>query len=317
MDYREGEPFRSDKGYATGLIYGFLSMLSDWLPSIDRPTRALLFFDGSPKRRRVVDPTYKVKDPQAFPSPGSDYRPIQLTDGFKAEGECDVISHILGLFGIDTIYDRDEEADDLIASYVYQHPKDIHIIISSDKDFFQIVSDSVILYRPGVEGDRFFDAARTEEYMYKRYKVHVAPNGVRMFKSLTGDPSDGIVGVPRLRKRVIAPLCSLPTVEAVYATGLPGFSKLEKEHTLALRERVNLNFELVGLFKALNLEPMRTHLEPDHELAVQILREDLQIHGVDVRALRFGSVGKSRYSDAVVTTAPVSGLMPDNFLDDL
>ena len=36
------------------------------------------------------------------------------------------------------------EADDLIAGWIQQHPNDKHVIISSDSDFAQLVSDNVL-----------------------------------------------------------------------------------------------------------------------------------------------------------------------------
>jgi 5'-3' exonuclease len=308
---RDEDPFISKTGYPTGLIYGCLSMLSDWLPAIANPTRALFFLDGVPKRRRDLDPTYKVKeDTEEIWMTNA---PFKLLDGFEAVGETEIIAHILQLFGVDSIYDKFEEADDLIASYVKSCSGEIHVIMSSDKDFYQIVSDTTILYRPGVEGNRFFDAERAEEHMYQLYKAKVPPASVRMFKALTGDSSDGIVGVPRLRKKVAAPLCGLPSVDAVYATGLPGFSKVEKEKAESLREKIRINFELTGLVQDIDVESMRQHLEPNPELALKILHNDFQIYGVDPQSFRFCAPGRVRVEPAV----PVKGLMPAGFLDDI
>lgn len=292
-------------------------MLSDWLPAIDRPTRILLFLDGVPARRRALDPTYKLRDPSEPSFPGHKVTPIKLIDGFEAQTPIDLVSHILQLLGVDTFYSPTEEADDLIASYVHQRQDQVHVIISSDKDFYQIISDSVIIYRPGVKGERFYDAERAEEHMYELYKTRVPPSGIRMFKSLTGDPSDGIIGVPRLRKKIAAPLCSLPDVDAVYATGLPGFSKAEKEKAEFLRERVKLNFELAGLYKDLQLNPLRQHLNPDFDTAFRILREDLQIYGIDSQSFRVANSSHIRIGPPVPMQMNIPGLMPDGFLDDI
>lgn len=53
------------------------------------------------------------------------------------------------------------EADDMIARWIQLHPDDNHVIISSDRDFFQLLSDKVKMY-DGVRGwtistDGYFD----------------------------------------------------------------------------------------------------------------------------------------------------------------
>lgn len=53
------------------------------------------------------------------------------------------------------------EADDMIARWIQLHPDDSHVIISSDRDFFQLLSDKVKMY-DGVRGwtistDGYFD----------------------------------------------------------------------------------------------------------------------------------------------------------------
>ena len=304
--------FSSDSGYPTGLIYGSLKMLSTWLNEIDRPTRAVLFLDGKPTRRRNIDHTYKVKI-DCGPPVGRDDRSISLSDGFVATNEVDVFAHILQLFGIDYIYHPNEEADDLIASFIKQNSNDLNIIISSDKDFFQILSDKVIAYRPGVDGNRFFDAEKAEEYMYEKYGANMSVSSVRMFKSLTGDKSDNINGIPRLRKKVIAKLCSADSVDALYETGLPGLSKLEKEKVESMRDVITTNYELVGLIQDIDVESMRHHIDPNPDMANKILSNDLQINLIDTFVFKFCHKYRVITSDSSV----VIDSIPNSVFDDL
>ena len=288
----------SSGGYPTGLIYGVLSMLADWVPSISRPTRMVFFLDGVPKRRLAMDPGYKFKEESDMP--GKSDTPLRLSDGYEARNELDVIVHVMKLLGADFCYHPDEEADDLIASYVRSRFDDMCVIISSDKDFYQILawSDRVVIYRPGLKTNRFFDAERAEEDMLTRFKVRVPPSNIRMFKALTGDSSDGIVGIPRLRKRVAAPLCRFESVDELYGSDFPGFSKAEREKAAALKERIRLNFELIGLNDRLDLGPILQDSEPDFKAASRILKEDLGITTVYPHVFRFEEPGTVRLSPA-------------------
>lgn len=280
------DPLRSPSGYPTGIIYGFLSMLADWVPSISSPTRMDVFFDGVPRRRLAADPTYKQKEDGALKF--SDAR-LLLSDGYDAQDEFDVLRHLLCLLGADVYRHPDEEADDLIASYVASRPDDLHVIISSDRDFYQLLDTGrVVLYRPGVSGNRFFDAERAAEDLEKKFGAPLSPSNIRMFKALTGDPSDGIAGVPRLRRKVAALASSHDSVESLFASGLPGFSAAEREKAVGMRDRIFLNWDLIGLRSDIDLGPARTPGLYDHAAASSVLKKDLGIHRVYPHLFEFG-----------------------------
>jgi len=235
-----------------------------------------------------MDPGYKAgRDAHGIKMSPSDDMPLMtLRDGRTVRGEMDLLSHIIRMLGFDVYHDPREEADDLIASFVHSRPGEVHIIVSSDKDFFQLVDDRVVLYRPGHDG--FFDAERVGDHMEKLYKVRVLPSQIRMFKSLTGDSSDSIPGVPRIRKKLAAALCSHPDVSSLYASGLPGLSKAEREATVSLRDRVALNFDLVGLDSSLDVEACRRPGSEDVSAAKDLCREDLGMKSIDFSGFKIG-----------------------------
>ena len=81
------------------------------------------------------------------------------------------------------------EADDIIG-YVSQYPKfreHQKVIVSSDKDFFQLCSGQTILYRP-IQKTILNESRVTEEY-----GIH--PNNFALARAICGDPSDNIKGI--------------------------------------------------------------------------------------------------------------------------
>lgn len=296
---REGlDPLTSNQGYPTGVIYGSLSMLTGWLYEIENPSGISVFFDGVPKRRIEIDPNYKkdrdfterglkMSDPSK-----SGRKPKKLVDGYEAECEIDILAHILGLAGCQVYHDAEEEADDLIASFVKSHADEVNIIVSDDKDFFQLLTNPrVIIYRPGGKDGRFYDAEKAEQHWARlnKGKHPAVPVGsVRMFKSLCGDSSDGIVGIERLRKKVAVPLCYLASVDQLYASGFPDWSQSEKEKALFLRNRIRINYELVGFHDDVELEKSRRKVDKDLPMAKLILTDDLNINGIDLFPFRIG-----------------------------
>lgn len=307
---RSHDPLIGPSGYPTGLIYGFLSLLSDWVSSISDPSEMAVFFDGVPRRRLSLDPDYKKKEPGKV-RPGSSSASIELRDGTRCQNELDVLVHVLRLMGVNVYHHPDEEADDLIASYVTARPKDVHVIISSDRDYYQLFAESerLVIYRPG-KGARFYDAETAEQDLTGKYGVALRPSDIRMFKALTGDSSDKIPGVPRLRTKVAAPLCRHRSVDDLFATGLPGFSKTEKQKTEALRDRISLNLLLITLDSTVDFESCRLGALTDYDMASTVLRDDLGISHVSSRSFAFRGSGAR-------TGAPVEFNSLPDFLRDI
>lgn len=84
------------------------------------------------------------------------------------------------------------EADDIIAGYIKRYPDDTHIIISSDKDFLQLVCDNVILIDPATDKPRTLE----DWNMNKEYFMFE--------KCFKGDSGDNVMSAyPRLRNTKI------------------------------------------------------------------------------------------------------------------
>lgn len=293
---KSGNPLLSGpRGYPTGLIYGCLSFLSSWMYDLEPITSVSVFFDGSSARRRALDPTYKASREEQkrglrLSGPDAVNNPITLRDGFEASSEIQVLVHLLRLLGCDIYHDLEEEADDLIATYCKLHPDTVRVIVSDDKDFFQLLTDPrIVTFRPGAKDNRFCDAEGAEAVwgrLLKGKHPKVPCSHVRMFKTLCGDHSDDIVGVPLLRKRVAVGVCHHPTVDDVLKSGLPGFSALEKEKLQSLSDRLKLNWELVGLKEDLDINKCLSRSHQDFRLASDICREDLLMDGLDLGPFR-------------------------------
>lgn len=80
------------------------------------------------------------------------------------------------------------EGDDIISYIVHnKHPEDKAVIVSSDKDLTQLISDTVIVYNPRTKG--FITEDNSSEVLGITHK------NVVLEKILCGDPSDNIKGV--------------------------------------------------------------------------------------------------------------------------
>lgn len=90
------------------------------------------------------------------------------------------------------------EADDLIAGFIQSHPKDQHIVISSDSDFHQLLSDNVQQYN-GVADELYtingiFDrkGKLIIDKKTKEPKTIPDPKWILFEKCMRGDPTDNV-----------------------------------------------------------------------------------------------------------------------------
>lgn len=300
-------PLATSGGFETGTVYGALYMLGSWLHDMGRVTKVSVFFDGRPTRRLAVDPTYKSNRIEG-PGPNTATRPVRLRSGVEDNRPLAVLRSVLGLLGVDVYHKADEEADDLIASFCASKPESVRMVVSDDKDFFQLLTDPrVVLYRPGSGhgSERFVDAEKAEAHWAKLQGGSHPPvpvAHVRMFKALCGDSSDGIKGVERMKKKVALTLCHHASVDELFAAGMPGLSESQRAKMAEARARIASNYDIVGMNSGIDLAPHLTPGRPDFGLARDIVHEDLEMDTVDLSAFR--KVFKDPSADPFASPTP-------------
>ena len=108
------------------------------------------------------------------------------------------------------LHNKQAEADDMVAMFIESHPKDEHIVISSDSDYLQLIQDNVKIY-DGVQNriitkDGYFkdDKNMTPMKDKKTKEVMPAPDPKWLLfeKCIRGDTSDNIFSAyPGARKK--------------------------------------------------------------------------------------------------------------------
>ena len=115
------------------------------------------------------------------------------------EAYDDMITFFTSKTNCSVIQQKNAEADDLIATWIQEHPEDDHVIVSTDSDFYQLIAENVIQYNGttdqivSLEG---FKNAKTGETVIDKKtgepKVPVNPEFVLFEKCVRGDSSDNI-----------------------------------------------------------------------------------------------------------------------------
>jgi DNA polymerase I len=213
------ESLKSPDGARAGAVYGFGSFLLK-LIAADRPSHLGIAFDrdltGSFFRNQLY-PAYKAQ--RAAP-------PAELVAQL---GACEAMAGALG--AATYIHDR-YEADDLIATLCRQLTAAGHavVVVTSDKDLAQLVTDRVSLYDFG-KGLRLGPAEVEAAF-------GVRPDQVADLLALAGDPVDNIPGVSGIGRRTAAEvLAAFGSLDGIYAS-------LEELRTSRLRAAKSLYAKL-------------------------------------------------------------------------
>lgn len=180
----------------------FMSMAKTWKNK--NADHIVISFDGRSWRREIYPP-YKLNRQQALAK--SNKKDLEENDAFFKVFDS-LKNYFSDKTNVTVLYNPILESDDLIAHFIFSHPNDEHIIVSSDKDFEQLLADNVSIYN-GLN-----DTTITTQGIYDGYgkpvvdkktgKVKEAPNADWCIfeKCMRGCTSDNIFGAyPGIREK--------------------------------------------------------------------------------------------------------------------
>ncbi len=168
-------------GFPTNALHGWVKAL--WkLADQERPEATIVFFDlGGAQDRLALHPEYKANR-EEMPEALSQQVPY--------------VKQLTAAMGLKSVELDGVESDDLLASEAVALARAGHeaLIVSSDKDFAQIVGERITIMLPPPTanpklGWRRLDAAGVME------KFGVPPSQIAEYLALVGDTSDNIPGI--------------------------------------------------------------------------------------------------------------------------
>ena len=270
-------------GLDTSAIYGFTSALLDLL-SKENPTHIAVCFDlPQPTERHEIFPEYKANR-EATPE--------------AIKSAVPYIHRILEAFKIPAIGVSGFEADDVIGTLAKKAEKEgfTTYMMTPDKDFAQLVSDKIFMYRPGRGGNPPEVWGVPE--VCERFGLSNADQVID-YLGMMGDAVDNIPGLPGVGAKTAAKL-------------LMQYGSLEE--TLAhageikgkLGEKIRDNAELGTLSKKLariilevpvELEPETLTRDEWDQDALMTIFEELEFRTLGRR------LGLKRGTEAVATSS--------------
>ena len=241
-------------GVHIGGLGGFFRSLGAMIRQT-QPDKVYVVFDGaaSTTSRKNLLPEYKSGRNEQRVTNWEVFDSLNDEHDSKIDQIVRVIQYLKTLPVKTLILDK-VEADDIIAylcNKLPKHPDDKLFIVSSDKDFLQLINKNVIVYRPMEK--KYY----TEDLMKEKYKMP-AQNFI-LYKTLLGDNSDKIKGIkglgekgiykkfPELTERVLTfddifTICEQKFKDhVVYARVIQSIEDLEKNYKV-----MNLSNPMIG-----------------------------------------------------------------------
>ena len=233
-------PLTTSSGENTSAPYGLARFLVRLLEEHE-PEYVGMVFDAGDSFRTEVHPEYKAT---------REKMPEEL------EASIPRCRALVEAFRVPVLEVAGWEADDVIGSLAAQaSERGVRtVIVSGDKDFYQLIDENTFLLNPGRGGP----AAVEEEWVTPENasdRLGVAPHQVTDYLALLGDSSDNVPGVPGIGKKtanaLLAEFGSLDELIArVDEVGITRARKALRENA----ERARLSRELVTIRRDVPIE---------------------------------------------------------------
>ena len=178
-------PRINSKGLDTSAVFGFVNTLNEVIKK-EKPTHLAVVFDRKQPTQRHIDyPEYKAHR-EAMPDGLLDALPY--------------IDKLLEAFNIPKLYVDGFEADDVIGTLAKKAEKEGFqtYMMTSDKDFAQLVSENIFMYRPGNKWQPTTVWGIPE--VLEKFDIQRVDQVID-FLGMMGDSADNIPGIPGIGKK--------------------------------------------------------------------------------------------------------------------
>ncbi len=259
-------PLRTSKGENTSAAWGVVNFLMR-LREKYRPDYVAWVNDAGTSFREERYPEYKSTREKLDDELQADF----------ARGLERIIA-MLDAFRIPLVIVPGYEADDVIGTLATRAAERglQSVIVSGDKDFYQLIGPGVSLLNPGRGGAAGVEESWVDESNASE-RLGVPPSRVVDYLSLVGDSSDNVPGVKGIgEKGAQKLLAEFGDLDSLLERAAEVTAKRPREALLAQADNARLSRELVTIKRDVPVEldvGDLTLKEPDREAAIRILTE--------------------------------------------
>ncbi len=224
-------PMKNSSGLPTSTVFGFTLALDEILRKENPSHIAVVFDPPGPNFRHEMFPAYKAN---------RDATPEDIKEAVP------YIKRLIEGFNIPVIEEMGYEADDVIGTMAKKAEKEGYAVymMTPDKDFAQLVTENISMYKPG-RGGAAAEVLGPDEVREKFLVEH--PKQVIDILALWGDSADNIPGAPGIGEKTAKKLIGqFKSVEGVYEN-IEMLKGKQKENLENFKDQVLLSKELATI----------------------------------------------------------------------
>ena len=249
--------FVNEDGVHVGGLGGFLRSLGTLINRI-QPTSVYVVFDGvgSTINRKNLLPEYKSNRNITRITNWDIFESLDDEHAAKVDQVVRLI-HYLQCLPVKTLSLDKVEADDIIAHLAAKLSSDYGskvFIVSSDKDFIQLVDENIIVYRP-IEKDYY-----TTDTVIEKFGISAA--NFILYKVLMGDASDKVAGVKGLGEKKLMKLFPELSQRILTLQDILDISEVKLKENIIYARVLDMQDQLEKNYRIMNLHnPMLDDIE--------------------------------------------------------
>jgi DNA polymerase-1 len=265
-------PRINSKGLNTSAIFGFVNTLEEVLKKEEPSHIAVVFDPPGPTFRNEMYSEYKAN------------RDATPEDIKKA---VPYIKDILKAYNIPVIEEEGYEADDVVGSLArIAAEKDFTVyMMTSDKDYAQLVTDKVYMYKPRRSGEKENTVMKVDDVLEK-FSIK-SPEQVIDILALWGDSSDNVPGAPGVgEKTAIKLIDQFGSVENLL-DNTDQLKGKQKEKIEANKKQILLSKKLVTIEQEvpLNVDFSLIEYKPTDKNQLKPIFDELEFNMLSQRIL--------------------------------
>jgi len=277
-------PRINSKGLNTSAIFGFTNSLIEVINKQNPTHLAVVFDTKKPTQRHIDFPQYKAHR-EAMPEGISEALPY--------------IDKLLEAMRIPKLYKDGFEADDVIGTLAKKAEQEGFQVymMTSDKDFAQLVSENIFMFRPGNKWQSTTVWGIPE--VLEKFEIQKVDQVID-FLGMMGDTADNIPGIPGVGKKTAQKfIAEYGSMEGLFENTDKLIGKM-KENVESGKEIGLQSKQLVTIIidVPIEFEAEKLRVEQKDEDAIKSLFEELEFRALLPRVL----ASKSKFQEKTVPT---------------
>ena len=287
------DPSISSNGQPIGGLKGFLKSLQK-LARETRPDEIVICWDGEGGSRRRKSQNKNYKEGR---------KPIRLNRSIRNLSEDEEkenkiwqqlrLVEYLNEMPIKQLMLPNVEADDIIAltTQFAEFKEDQKVIVSSDKDFFQLCNKSTVLLRP------IQKVVMNQKNITEKFGIH--PNNFALARAICGDKSDNISGIQGAGLATIAKRFPFLSEEESHTVTEILEHCENQEKQLLIHERILENKKkIIDNYKLMQLYSPSMSPQGANEIREKLSNTEKQFNKTKVIAMMFkDGIGEQNWLD--------------------